>query len=171
MDNAQIEVKDLLEGILPVDKLEYEQIDRRYRSVQLILTGMGYILLAALALFLLLLDERVWCILAECAIVATMSVNLLIVDKAWRFKGYALRESDITYRSGVVFPSATTVPYSRVQQVSVKQNPVSKLFRLYSVEIVNGAQGLASQTIPGLSEERANLIKSIVIDRMKNDQD
>ena len=58
-----------------------------------------------------------------------------------------------------------------MQQVSLKQNPISKYLHLYSVEVVNGAQALASLTIPGLTEERANLIKSTVIDKLRYEQD
>ena len=98
-----------------------------------------------------------------------MVVNLIIANKAWKFKGYALRDNDITYRSGLVFAKTTTIPYNRLQQVSVKQNPVSKLFSMYSVEVFNGAQGMASLTIPGLTEERANQIKDILIQKLRND--
>ena len=169
MGNVQIKIEDIMQGIQPVDELEFETVDHRYRSVQLILTGLGYILAAAFALFLLLIDDNIWCILAECVIVAAMMLNLIIANKAWKFKGYALRENDITYRSGLVFAKTTTIPYNRLQQVSVKQNPVSKLFSMYSVEVFNGAQGMASLTIPGLTEERANQIKDILIQKLRND--
>lgn len=159
-----------MEEVSPVEELHYEPVDRRYRTVQLVLTVLGYLLLAVLALLLLLLDDSVWMILAESIIIVALVTNLIIVRKAWSFKGYALREYDITYRSGIIFPTITTIPYKRMQQVSVKQNPVSKIFNLYSVEVVNGAQALSSLTIPGLTEERAALIKSIVIERMRYDQ-
>lgn len=83
-------------------------------------------------------------------------------------QGYALRENDITYRRGIIFPKLTTIPFERIQQVSVKQNPVSKFYGLFAVEIVNGAQGLSSLTIPGLTEDTANQIKNRVIDRLNN---
>lgn len=169
MTNNQIIIEDIIERIQPIEELEYQNVDHRYRSVQLILTGLGYVIVAAFALILLLIDDCIWCILAECVIVAAMAANLIIANKAWKFKGYALRENDISYRSGLIFPSITTIPYNRIQQVSLKQNPVSKYFRMYAVEIVNGAQGLASMTIPGLTEERANQIKGIVIQKLKND--
>lgn len=169
MSNQPIGIEDIMKDVRPVDELRYEKIDRKYRNVQMILTALGYLLLAGAALFLLLLDDRFWWIAAECVIVVAFAINMIILRKAWEYKGYALRENDITYRSGIVFPKTTTVPYVRLQQVSVKQNPVSKIFMLYAVELVNGAQGMASMTIPGLSEERANLIKDIVIDRLKND--
>lgn len=169
MANAQIRIEDIMQEIQPVDELEFEPVDHRYRSVQLILTGMGYILAAAFALLLLLIEDCIWCIMAECMIGAAMVVNLIIANKAWKFKGYALRDNDITYRSGLLFAKTTTIPYNRLQQVSVKQNPVSKLFSMYSVEVVNGAQGMASLTIPGLTEKRATQIKDIVIQKLKND--
>lgn len=167
MTNTQLTIED----ITPIEDLNYEGVDPRYRSVQIILTALLYVLFAALALFLLLLDDILWFILAEAVIVIAMIVNLVIVSKAWTFKGYALRENDITYRSGVVFPKITTIPFSKMQQVSVKQNPVSKIFRLYSVEVVNGAQAMSSLSIPGLTNERANQIKSIVISKLKYEQD
>ena len=171
MTNQQIWIEDMMADIRPIEELRYERIDCRYRNVQMILTALGYMLLGAAALFLMLLDNHVWCVAAECVIAIALAINMFILRKAWEFKGYALRERDITYRSGIVFPKTTPVPYVRLQQVSVKQNPVSKIFGLYAVEIVNGAQGMASLTIPGLSEERANQIKGIVIEWLKNDDE
>ncbi|MDE7347873.1 MAG: PH domain-containing protein [Muribaculaceae bacterium] len=169
MTNNQIRIEDIMQEIQPVDELDFERVDHRYRSVQLILTGLGYTFAAVLALLLLLTDASIWCILVECVIAVTMVVNLIIANKAWKFKGYALRDNDITYRSGLLFAKTTTIPFNRLQQVSVKQNPVSKIFSMYSVEVFNGAQGMASLTIPGLREERANQIKDILIQKLKND--
>ena len=171
MTNNQLTFENIRENIDPVDELQYEVIESSYRTVQMVLTAFGYLVLAASTLFLLLLDDSIWCIIAECLVFAAWIVNMVIVSKAWKFKGYALRDHDISYRSGVIFPKITTVPYNRMQQVSVKQNPIAKLLNLYSVEVVNGAQTLAALTIPGLTEERANQIKSIVIDRLKYEKD
>lgn len=171
MTNNQIMIDELIEDLKPIDELDYTHIEARYRNVQMILTVLGYLLLAVVALSFLLLDDRIWFEAVEFVIAIAMTLNLIILRKAWECKGYALRENDITYRSGVVFHKTTTIPYNRLQQVSIKQNPVSKMFRLYAVEIVNGAQGLASLTIPGLTEEKANQIKGILIERLRNDQD
>lgn len=170
MANRQI-LEYIGEDTDPVEELVYERIDRRYRMVQIVLTVIGNLFLAGMALMLLLMENCIWCVLAECIVAAAMVVNLIIVRKAWMFKGYALRQRDISFRSGVIFPSVTTIPFSRMQQVSVKQNPVSRFFGLCSVELVNGAQAMAALSIPGLTEERANQIKNIVIDRMRYDHD
>lgn len=171
MTNTQFYLNEIKNVIDTVEDLQYEPIDRKYQTVQIVLTLSGYLVLATSALLLLLLDNCLWFFLAEGIILIAMSINFIIVRKAWIFKGFALREYDISYRSGIIFPIITTIPYNRMQQVSVKQNPVSKFFNLYSVEVVNGAQAMSSLTIPGLTEERANQIKNIVIDRLRHEQD
>lgn len=155
----------------PVQDLPYEPIEARYRTLQIVTVLITYVILGAVALLLLLLDNCIWCILAECVIAVALIINLFIVRKAWLFKGYRLSGYDISYRSGILFPSVTTIPFNRLQQVSIKQNPVSKLLHLYAVEVVNGAQGLASMTIPGLSEENAEHIKGTLVEKLKDEQE
>ncbi len=113
----------------PIDELHYEPVNPRFRSVQIVSAVIAYSLLAVLALLLLLVDTYWWCIAAEIVITVSFIINLKILRKAYKFKGYALREHDITYRGGVIFPKITTVPFSKIQQVSIKQNPRVKVFR------------------------------------------
>ena len=167
--NHQIYLEEINERIDQVENLHYQPVEPLYRNVQMILTAITYLILAGLALLLLLLDNPVWCLIAEGIIIASLAVNLLILRKAWTFKGYALREYDLSYRSGLIFPTITTIPFNRMQQVGTKQNPISKLFKLYSVEVVNGAQLEAAISIPGLTEEKANQIKNIIIEKMRDE--
>ena len=53
--------------------------------------------------------------------------------------------------------------------MSLRQNPVSRLFGLYAVDIVNGAQMQAETVIPGLSLEKAEEMKSLLIERANNE--
>lgn len=167
MSNHQIDA----DTIDRIDELRYEPVSPKYKSVQTASAAIVYALLAAVALLLLLADTPWWCIVAEALIVVSFIINLAILRKAYRFKGYALREHDITYRSGVIFPKITTVPFSRVQQVGISQNPVSKFFGLCAVDVVNGAQGLSSLVIHGLTQEKADRIKCVITQRLNNDYD
>lgn len=167
MSNHQIDA----DTIDRIDELRYEPVSPKYKSVQNASAAIVYALLAAVALLLLLADTPWWCIVAEALIVVSFIINLAILRKAYRFKGYALREHDITYRSGVIFPKITTVPFSRIQQVGISQNPVSKFFGLCAVDVVNGAQGLSSLVIHGLTQEKADRIRCVITQRLNNDYD
>ena len=75
---------------------------------------------------------------------------------------------DITYRSGLFFPTIVTIPLCKVQQVSIQQNPISKIFGLYSIAIVNGAQFEAETVIPGLTKARADEMKIIIMEYIQH---
>ena len=82
ISNQQICIEDIIADVRPVDELRYERIDRKYRNVQMILTALGYLLLAGAALFLLLLDDCIWCVAAECVIMTAFAINMIILRKA-----------------------------------------------------------------------------------------
>ena len=143
------------DNIDPVEELSYTPLKKSYLKTQAVITALIWLGLMLLPLFLLLADEfdvlladefdgrNLIVICAETVLLAAGLVNLSILPKAYAYKGYAVREHDITYRSGIVFPKTVTIPFCKVQQVSVRQNPVSRMFGLYAVDVVSGAQMLA----------------------------
>ncbi|MDE5795041.1 MAG: PH domain-containing protein [Muribaculaceae bacterium] len=159
------------EYITPIAQIEFEHLDEKYKKAQVIGIFLTYIVLMGLCLLLLLADSIWWCISFEIALAIALAINLSIVSKAYQIKGYALREYDITYRSGFIFTKITTIPYSRLQQVTIKQNPISKFCRLYTVEIVNGTQGLSSLNIPGFPESTAKQIKNLLTEKLQQEND
>lgn len=169
MTNRQLD----LENIDIVEELSYIPPDGRYLRARIAGTVLTYAVLMLLPLFIFLADDFrgrdmiVICVEAVLAVAALF--NLLIMPRACAYKGFAVREHDITYRSGVIFPSVTTIPFCKIQQVSVRQNPVSRLFGLYAVDIVNGAQMQAETVIPGLTREKAEEMKSLLIEMAKNE--
>lgn len=72
-------------------------------------------------------------------------------------------------RSGLLFPSVITLPFCKIQQVSISQNPLTRMCGLYEIDIVNGAQLLSETSIPGLTEEKANEIKAFIIESIRNE--
>lgn len=167
MTNRQLD----MENIDRVDNLVYTPLERRYLQARIVGTVLAYAGLMVLPLFILLADDLkgrgtiLACTESLLAVIA--AVNLMLIPKACAFMGFALREHDITWRSGIIFPSVTTIPFCKIQQVSIRQNPVSRLFGLYSVHIVNGAQMMADTVIPGLAREKADEVKELLIERAK----
>ena len=165
MTNRQM-VSDSIDRI---ENLVYETLERKYIKVQFITTGLVYLTLFILTSLLLLSNDFIYrniiIISLECLIIISAIINLSVLPK-----GYAIREHDISYRTGIFFPKVTTISFSRIQQVSIRQNPISRFFGLYSVDIVNGAQMLDKMTIPGLSEEKANKINAFLIENIRNEK-
>ena len=170
MTNRQID----LENVDRVDGLTYEKLEPKYVKVQTVLVVAGYLAFMLLSLTLLPLKDfplRYTLLIAIDVILLLLAVvNIWFVPKAYRYKGFAIREHDISYRSGLIFPKTVTVPFCKIQQVNVRQGLVPRMFGLYEVDVVNGAQTLSSLAIPGLTAERANDIKELVMRKVKNEK-
>lgn len=160
-----------IESITPISEIKFEHLNEKYKKVQVVGIILSYLFLMGLSLLLLLTDNVWWCISVEITLMIAFAINLSFISLAYQIKGYAIREKDITYRSGFIFTKTTTIPYSRIQQVSIKQNPISKFCHLYTVEIVNGAQYLSSLNIPGLTESTAKKIKNLLTDKLQQEND
>lgn len=167
--NRQVWVED----IQPVENLCFEHVESAYVNVVVIRLTLVYILLMACALLIpVLWDAWPAAIAVECALAVAFGVNVALARRIFAFKGYALRQRDISYRSGLFFPSVTTIPFGKIQQVSVRMNLVSRLFGLYYVDVVNGSQAAMNQlTIPGLTRENAERLKSLLINKADCDND
>ena len=173
MTNRQV----WLDDTQPIESLTFESIESRYVKVLIARIVLIYALLMACALFILLIEvdyAETILIAAECLLTVALIVNLALTQKIFRFRGYALRNKDISYRSGIFFPTVTTIPYSKIQQVDIRMNPFSRLFKLYYVDVINGSQNAMNEiTIPGLSREKAEQMKSLLINNTacNNDRD
>ena len=159
MTNRQLD----MENIDRVDNLVYTPLEKRYLKARIAGTVLAYAGLMVLPLFILLAED----LKGRGTIIACAESLLALAALICAFMGFALREHDITWRTGIIFPSVTTIPFCKIQQVSIRQNPVSRLFGLYSVHIVNGAQMMADTVIPGLAREKADEVKELLIERAK----
>lgn len=171
MTNRQVWSDD----IQPIESLVFQPVEKSYVKVVVIRIALVYIILMACACLMLLSDMShvvIVLIAAECVLGLVFAANAVMARKIYRFKGYALRDKDITYRSGIFFTSVTTIPFSKIQQVSIRMNPVSRIFNLYYVDVTSGAQGVTnSVSIPGLTRKKAEEIKSLLINNVCRDND
>lgn len=165
MINRQIWPDD----VQPVENLEFQPVEPIYTRVLTARIILSYIIFIGLAFIILAFEEsyRWWILLGvEAILVITLVINLVLVHKIYDFKGYALRDKDISYRSGIFFTSVKTVPFSKIQQVSVRTNPIARMFGLSYLDIVNGSQSSVNQiTIPGLTSDDAERIKALLINK------
>lgn len=168
MANRQL----LLSDTDVIDQLVFEGISDRYTKVVLANIIVNYTIIILLPLALFLIEDfdknSIIFVITEIILVIACISNLLITKKACLFKGYAIRENDISYRRGFILHKTTTVPFRKIQQVSIKQGILSRLFSLYSLEITNGAQFESSITIPGLTETKAESIKQLITEKIQN---
>jgi membrane protein YdbS with pleckstrin-like domain len=90
--------------------------------------------------------------------------------KAFGFKAYAFREKDITYRTGWLWRSTTTVPFNRVQHCEVSQGVLDRYFGLGKLKIYTAGGSSSDVSIPGLFVEQATDLKDFIVEKIKEDE-
>jgi len=84
-------------------------------------------------------------------------------------KGYALREKDLSYKSGLIFHKITTVPLNRIQHTEVVHGPIARAFGLSFVKIYTAGGSASDMVIPGIATQKAEQIREFINDKMKVD--
>lgn len=99
--------------------------------------------------------NRVWVALAVGLAVVVLGSAVTYVG--WRRTTYTIGATDIRVESGVLSRSARSVPYERIQDVSLEARPLPRLFGLVAVKFETGAGGgedLALQYVAAAEGER-----------------
>lgn len=87
---------------------------------------------------------------------------LLYLVASFRKRKYALREKDISYKSGLLAKKLTTVPFSRIQHVETDEKPVSRIFGLSSLSVYTAGDSSDDLVIKGITKETALQIKEFI---------
>ncbi len=77
-------------------------------------------------------------------------------------KGYAFREHDAIYKSGLISETTTIIPFNRVQHVALHQGFISRKLGLASIELFTAGGSSSDLEIPGLLLADAQIIKNLV---------
>lgn len=98
-------------------------------------------------------------------IAALIALNLGIAWLQWRRFTYRVGEADIRVESGLLSRSARSVPYERIQDVSLEQKFVARLLGLVEVRFETGAGGKDELALAYLSQEQGEALREVVRER------
>lgn len=145
---------------------------RRLQAGRLIRAAVFAGVVAALQVTVLLVDSdtlasvAVWplrILWGLCVLGAAWAVvkPLIVVPRC----GYAVREKDIVYRSGVLWQSVRVVPFNRVQHTKTDSRLLDRRFGLANLTVFPAGAG--SQKIPGLGADTAEKLLAHVSERIE----
>jgi len=95
-------------------------------------------------------------------IIILFSLVLLIKFIGFKKRKYAVRDKDISYKSGIFFKSLTTVPFNRIQHIEIDEGPISRFFGLSSLSVFTAGDSSDDLEINGLLQEEALKIKEFI---------
>jgi len=165
-DNASIDVETLPD----IDVSSYNKLSGGFFWVMFIRSNlMFFALCTVLIVFMINADWiegiQEWAYFIGFLTLLWVLLNVFI-PFGFKKKGYALRERDIIYKSGLWWTKIIVVPFNRIQHCEVQQGPVSKVFALKSLTVFTAGGGSSDLKIGGLPNDKADQLKEFVLTKI-----
>ena len=86
-----------------------------------------------------------------------------------RRRGFAVREKDILYNSGIIAISTTIIPFSRIQHITLDEGLFSRIYQLGQLRIFTAGGSSGSLHIPGIEIEQARKMKELLMKQINEE--
>ena len=90
----------------------------------------------------------------------------LLYKASFKKRGYALREKDIIYKSGIIAETTTIVPLNRIQHVALDEGLFSRIYKLATLQIYTAGGSSGHMHIAGIPLEQARAIKEALLKKL-----
>ena len=127
----------------------------------LFLTGIGLTIL-------LIVNEEVkpYSLSIICSYLIVAILIFILYRASFKKRGFALREKDIIYKSGIVAETTTVVPLNRIQHVALDEGIFSRIFKLGKLQIFTAGGQSGHLHIAGIEIEKAKSIKEMLLRKL-----
>lgn len=82
---------------------------------------------------------------------------------AFPYKAYALRQHDLSFRSGLFFRTCITQPILRIQHIELKRGPFERRIGLACLQVFSAGGAMHTFAIPGLTLAEAEGIRQLIL--------
>lgn len=101
---------------------------------------------------------------------AAVVIGTLSSWLGWRRLTYTIGEADIRVESGILSRTARSVPYERIQDVSLEAKPLPRLLGLVSVKFETGAGGADDLALEYLTAAEGERLRQLVRERREEER-
>ena len=150
------------ENRLPLGDGTWHQLARQYVWVQLISSGIVFLLVLGAALAISLIVGAWWVWIPAGILLVILAFTLAITPRQARAYGYQLREDDLVFRKGILWQRVVAVPYGRMQLVDITHGPLDRGFGIAQLKLVTAA-ATTGVAIPGIRQDAAEQLRDTLI--------
>lgn len=151
------------------EEVQFTKLHPKYWNVVLINTALAFLIFGAGAVLLFYFNAEI----AEAKWPAVIAFIVLVVLTVFfsrigfKKRGFAFREHDVLFQSGVIATKTIVIPYNRVQHVALHEGLASRYFGLAKVEIFTAGGSSSDIEIPGIEKEQAENIKQLLMGKIQ----
>jgi len=151
------------------EEVEYTSMHKNYWQVTLLNSAIFFVILGIALVFALVFrtEMKPYQILSIVLYFLILPTAIFFLRLGFLSKGYAFRNHDVLYKSGVVAIKSMVIPYNRVQHVALHEGFISRFFGLATVEIFTAGGSESDLQIPGIPKEEAENIKQLLMGKIQ----
>jgi uncharacterized protein len=163
------------EGLPSISDITFEKLDPSYRKISVITSCIFCLVILIVYLFvgyfIDILYQWPWILVFALGWSVLTGLVIILATKGYDYEGFAIREKDILYQSGIFFKSVVIIPFNRVQHCEIEQGPVDRMFGLSSLSIFTAGGSSSDLNIPGLAHDQANQLKQFITNQVARDEE
>ncbi len=162
--NEQLELSSLPQS----EKVEYTRLLSKYKTLQFIQLSIFLIVsLIAGTLFYLVKEIPTWLFVSFIAALFLFGIlRFIIIHIGFPYKGYAVREHDVHYKSGYLSRNIVSIPINRIQHMEIRQGVISRMLKLSKLKIYTAGNSSSDLSLKGISPETAGQIKQLLSEKI-----
>jgi membrane protein YdbS with pleckstrin-like domain len=171
-ENSQIEV-DLLPQL---EEITLKPLQRNYLKAQMLLSLIWIlILLIIISIIFIALPEwsqkKVLLFIATPIFLLIGVLPMIITYFGFYRKGYAVRQRDILYKTGLFWRKTVILPFIRIQHSEVTHGPIDRMYKLASLKLFTAGGSTSDLSIPGLLDVEAHKLKDYIAQKTDLDEE
>lgn len=160
-----------LTGLPAFEKVSFQPLHKDYLNVVYISNTLFAVVLSVAFLVMVLtndwfMENILWLAGAKLLFIGLL---FLVANKAFKRKGYALREKDVLFTRGLIAHKTTVIPLNRIQHVALHEGFLSRMYDLSEVQIYTAGGSSSDLSIPGVPKEEALKIKNYLLTQIQGE--
>ncbi|MDR6969345.1 membrane protein YdbS with pleckstrin-like domain [Flavobacterium arsenatis] len=151
------------------EEVQFSKLHPKYWTVILINTCITFLIFGIAIGLVFYFNEEIRDFALYFGIGLGVLVLLTIVFSRIGFnkRGFAFREHDVLFQSGIIATKTIVIPYNRVQHVALHEGMVSRYFGLAKVEVFTAGGSSSDIEIPGIEKKQAENIKQLLMGKIQ----
>ncbi|HSD14991.1 MAG TPA: PH domain-containing protein [Flavobacterium sp.] len=150
------------------EEVSFLPLHKEYQKIILISNFIFLLVMCLMVgLFLFFAEEarNYWYLLVTGVLVLFL-ISTILGKISFKKRGYAFRQHDVLYKSGIISETTTIIPYSRIQHVALHEGFIARQFGLASIQIFTAGGGNSDIEIPGIEKDQAQNIKQLLMTKL-----
>jgi uncharacterized protein len=153
------------------EDVDYSSLHPSYWKVNLILIAILFLIVSIGFGFAIFSDAEIATYQIQIieVLLVLLGFVLLFSRISFKKKGFAFRNYDVLFRSGIIATNTLVIPYNRIQHVALHEGMISRFFGLVKIEIFTAGGNSSDIEIPGIEKTQAENIKQLLMGKIQKE--